>query len=663
MKKLILCALALATTVGVMAQSNRQTPREALSKSSKFSKIAAEPASITSAPLQRNHSNGTPSNQAVGVTTLGSAGNAFTVAFNSKTPLFAHPAINTIAFFHRNNAGTFGGTSGQIRYDLSTDGGATWTSDNGPIYDAAGGAVAPFANARYPQGTIYNPIGNTTASNAYLSFFAPTLAVQGGGLCGSASSWGGFAHGSAPLSGGTTVQSEDLSFNYLIPDASALNTVNNEHWVLSTGTDIGGDVAATCDYLDYIIVGKGTWNATTFTYDYTYSNLPAPVELGDGTTGKLMNQTRIAWGVDGTTGYITFIGHESFVDQADSTRYPVVFKTTDAGASWNRVASIDFQAIDAATALDGVTTLGFGTTVTIGFDHNLTVDANGNLHIVTEIMPLATNYNSFFNIPVGIVDIYTTNGGSTWVGQLLGVTMSFSGTYNDGSGVATLQEYNRCQTTRSIDGTHLFFTYFDTDTTLTTPSTENVFPDAYIYGYNTTTGLWTNKILGTAGSAADATMNFGEVAPIALNGASAGCYNIPMTNAEILTNVSAAVNFRYISGVDVCDADFTVTGVPTPLTNSVGVKELTGNDKVVIGNNYPNPFNGITNLDINLKSKSNVTIEVSNILGKSVKTINAGVLNAGVNTVKIDASGLSAGMYTYTVSVGAEKLSGKMMVK
>ena len=158
-------------------------------------------------------------------------------------------------------------------------------------------------------------------------------------------------------------------------------------------------------------------------------------------------------------------------------------------------------------------------------------------------------------------------------------------------------------------------------------------------------------------------MNFGTVSPLALAGSAAGCYNIPMTAAIILTDVSSAIDFKYLQGVEVCDAEFTVAGAPIDLVNSaVGVQENSAKN-VSVSSNYPNPFTGETRFDINLKSKSNVTVEVYNVLGKVVKTINAGNLNTGAHTIKIDASGLSSGVYTYTVTVGAEKLTGKMMIK
>ncbi|MEO9886620.1 MAG: T9SS type A sorting domain-containing protein [Balneola sp.] len=67
--------------------------------------------------------------------------------------------------------------------------------------------------------------------------------------------------------------------------------------------------------------------------------------------------------------------------------------------------------------------------------------------------------------------------------------------------------------------------------------------------------------------------------------------------------------------------------------------------------NYPNPFNPSTNIAFDLKSPSNVTIEVYSIIGQKVMTIPAQRMSAGANqSVLLDASGLSSGMYIYRVT-------------
>jgi hypothetical protein len=55
-------------------------------------------------------------------------------------------------------------------------------------------------------------------------------------------------------------------------------------------------------------------------------------------------------------------------------------------------------------------------------------------------------------------------------------------------------------------------------------------------------------------------------------------------------------------------------------------------------------------------------VEVSNIMGQTVNTINAGTINGTLN-VEIDASNLEAGVYFYTVTIGEQSISKKMIVE
>jgi hypothetical protein len=99
----------------------------------------------------------------------GSASNAFTNISNYTNPIAVDNSLNTIVFIHRNNASLFGGTSGNLRYDLSTDGGSTWTNNLGVLNPIQSNP------ARYPQVAIFNPAGNTVPSNSYLTYLAPAL--------------------------------------------------------------------------------------------------------------------------------------------------------------------------------------------------------------------------------------------------------------------------------------------------------------------------------------------------------------------------------------------------------------------------------------------------------------------------------------------------------
>ena len=643
MKKLLLLGFVFAISASTYAQQNRFAKEVKMPTKKDRAKYANEmvnASQITPVNLGPVKKNGTPTLTTVSLVPFGSSSNAFGTSAGARSALFAHPVINTVSMVYRGIASQ---GSGFLNYGLSIDGGTTFTSTLGPVYSPAGG---PFFNARFPQSMVYNPSGNTDPANAKICYVASTLAGTNAGF-------GGICTGSANLLTGTSAtQTEITGPSYGVADGMALNQVDNNNWT----SDIFDDSTGLGNYGDSLLLLKGVWTAG----DYVYTEVKVPAHV-DGATAadKTTSGTNIAWGPDGLTGYVALLTHESFTDNPDSSLYPLIFKTTDAGANWTRTAALDLNPISAV--LGGLPT----NPMTTGFELDMSVDALGNCHIIMEVGFLASSGFSISSAPgnFGIFDLYTTNGGSSWSAQLLGTPQTFRGTFADASN--TLSEDNRVQVSRTLDGSKLFFVWMDTDTASFLINT-NLNPDARCVGYNVTTGLWTAETNLTAGTAAEGICIFANVSPYTLNGSVAGCYNIPMSTL-VLTGgagaVSTTVDYKYISGLEICDVAFTVTGVPTALNNFVGVRELIGNDKYAVGNNYPNPFSGETKLDINLKSRNTVSITVYNILGKVVKSINVGELNSGINTIKIDGTGLSSGMYTYTVTVGTDKLSGKMMVK
>ncbi|MEX1122457.1 MAG: T9SS type A sorting domain-containing protein [Balneolales bacterium] len=67
--------------------------------------------------------------------------------------------------------------------------------------------------------------------------------------------------------------------------------------------------------------------------------------------------------------------------------------------------------------------------------------------------------------------------------------------------------------------------------------------------------------------------------------------------------------------------------------------------------NYPNPFNPVTNIAYELASPSEVNMQVYNVLGENVGSINLGMQSAGFHTTSYDASGLSSGVYIVRMQV------------
>jgi hypothetical protein len=97
------------------------------------------------------------------------------------------------------------------------------------------------------------------------------------------------------------------------------------------------------------------------------------------------------------------------------------------------------------------------------------------------------------------------------------------------------------------------------------------------------------------------------------------------------------------------------------LLNKVGEPAVA--DKFAVSANYPNPVDGLTTIDVTLTTAAPVTVSVTSIAGQVISSTNYGTQAAGLNKLTIDASNLSSGIYFYTVTVGQQKITKKMIVK
>ncbi|MDP3582663.1 MAG: T9SS type A sorting domain-containing protein, partial [Ignavibacteria bacterium] len=79
-----------------------------------------------------------------------------------------------------------------------------------------------------------------------------------------------------------------------------------------------------------------------------------------------------------------------------------------------------------------------------------------------------------------------------------------------------------------------------------------------------------------------------------------------------------------------------------------------------LGQNFPNPFNPVTEINYQLPSFSKVSLKVFDILGKEVTELVNQEQEAGSYRVKFDGSNLTSGVYFYQLRadsfVGTKKL-------
>jgi hypothetical protein len=129
---------------------------------------------------------------------------------------------------------------------------------------------------------------------------------------------------------------------------------------------------------------------------------------------------------------------------------------------------------------------------------------------------------------------------------------------------------------------------------------------------------------------------------------------------------------------DVCNLQILIDG-PTSVDYHIGSYfliddlNLTGtatsvNDKNIapaifsLEQNYPNPFNPSTKIQFTLAEKSFVKLVVYNTIGKVIVSLVNDVIPAGSHEVNFDASGLSSGVYFYTLKTGNNFVQTKKMI-
>jgi len=112
-----------------------------------------------------------------------------------------------------------------------------------------------------------------------------------------------------------------------------------------------------------------------------------------------------------------------------------------------------------------------------------------------------------------------------------------------------------------------------------------------------------------------------------------------------------ALNFLPKSGSPVLDASYWAV---------VSVSELKDGLKL---KSYPNPFNGKTNIAINLENDSNVTITVFNSMGAKVSQLQNRRVTAGTHEFLFDATAMPKGVYIGVITIGQATSTVKMVAR
>lgn len=128
-----------------------------------------------------------------------------------------------------------------------------------------------------------------------------------------------------------------------------------------------------------------------------------------------------------------------------------------------------------------------------------------------------------------------------------------------------------------------------------------------------------------------------------------------MTAAGIPTNSTVTLYHRVVS----TDGGFATPGPASPLVVTRGlltaVEEAAVPERFAVRGNYPNPFNPVTTIHVDLPQAARVRVEVYDVLGRRVLATPAQRLEAGARrALTVEAGRLASGLYLYRVIAHAD---------
>ncbi len=613
---------------------------------------------------------------------IGSSGNVFTCMRGEQNQVVAVDSLDMVAFVHRSNPSVFGGSSGNLRYDVSIDGGGTFSNDIGPMNPTMSYV------ARYPNISVSNYFGGTNPLNA--EFVYEASALNSG-----ASSFDGHVYGvSALYTSGSPTTTEHYAFQgqgAMLP-GGLTQSARGIYWV----TDIEGNgTANTGD----IYVYRGEYQPSL--HDITFVRTDT---IDDNSNLSFSGDPRlvgsnIAFSPDGEIGWVAWLG--DVVGGNDSVFSPIFSKSTDCGETWSAAMEVNLDAI--AWIKDSLQTLwvdSLGNPASDGnascaFDYDLTVDADGNPHMAVVICT-GIDYSVSSGLAKFLGDVTTPDGGSTWEVDYISPVLTFRTPEFGASTTVTMD--NQPQIARDEGGCNIFFSWADSDTALVTGNlngigfgeSANLAPNLRISAKNIASGMKTYpKLVTDLDLTWEGAALFPALAPIVLNDPTG--WNLPIVVASMGSNDPVNPATFYYLGNDCHIANgswcspasmelswgyFGNSAFVSPCSNPavafcnnapqgpcvpVGINPQVASG-VTLHDAFPNPTNAATVIGVTLTANADAILTLHNGLGQEVATIAKGNFATGEHQFSLNASQLAPGIYFYQWRTESELVSKKLIV-
>ena len=128
------------------------------------------------------------------------------------------------------------------------------------------------------------------------------------------------------------------------------------------------------------------------------------------------------------------------------------------------------------------------------------------------------------------------------------------------------------------------------------------------------------------------------------------------------TNCTLTVFVQDNSGIPAwgIPASYVFQAASSWVTVISGMEEISSG---VYFNLYPNPTSDDANIQFSLDKEQNVSIEVYNMLGQSMYSLNEGMMSSGQHTITIPGKGLTSGVYFVKFTTDNASTTQKLVIQ
>jgi hypothetical protein len=639
--------------------------------------------------------------------------NVYGMLFSSQHALQYNSKLNAISFIHR-QSDSYSATpnvpitaaSGVIVAEISTNGGASFDS------------TCIWANAtewgRYPQGGIYNPIGNTNIANAQ---------VIGCGVTVNTSGFSGTWYASKSLasynSTASTLPNAQQAFSFLQgPYSTAMPRhgwmtqsfcITDDGLMHAVGV-LGDDLSNTTSLRGYAVL-TGSMNGQTV--DWSIESVIPNAERKSDSTGLQISEAKMAWNNAGTVGYLVGVGTLKNALLSNRSFQPIIYKldrTLSASASWTLMPALDFNTTFTAVAshlpkhdVTWPTVTGSAVPLPFVSEFDITVDSLNRLHLAAIFMSGFSDHPDSLQFYSTFANVFNTTESYRWQhvpgdrpyvydfvskannsfdvflidslsSESPGISIGDAG-YNENPWDADVDGTKisidaRLQLSRTRDGRFIFFSWAESDTLFTNNQFKyNNLPELKLRAIQIKEGCSVFQSFSERNISFDndvrtrATLHYAS--PIASsNYTIAGLYSpiytvtvkcpFTITNSnpysQLTNNVTWFSNAAYTF-------QFGNGGSADPFA-CVGIAEeqnLTATFELI-----PNPATEKVRLVSERSFNSDLKIQVCNISGQVILQTTASALQNGQ---ELNIYGISAGIYFVSINEGGMVLTKKLVIE